>query len=629
MTSVSNTLDNWKPSSHFTHLYQGMNQLSIRTLLPYTLTVARRCRITWWQLALPGILAVLASSAEGASCFLLLPTLNILAGYENEVYAKLTLRLPWLYKFVPDGKAPLATIFLAGIVSLMLLKILANYLSALITSRHVRTFTNELRSLLFEKILNFSKLYFDRISFGQQQEVLTSYVSAVALAMSTVQGVVYGLCCLVVYSVILLYLSPQLTLYVGVLLPVMWLATRWTVKKLCVTSNEHAHQYNELGRAISNSLANITLIKAYCAERTESSRFSHLCRRVASLEISLEKKALLIAPIQETCIVAMLAAVIVFVGLSSTGSKVLLAESLVFLVVLRRAAALFSIFGAARASFASASGPAREVASVLSAEDLDQVRSGDVQCPSPVVDVEFHNVHLSYRDRPAALQGLSLTIRTGETIGIVGASGAGKSSLVGILMKFYQPNYGEVRVNGVPLQEINTTSWLSRVAYVSQDAYLFHGTIRENLVFGITAVPDDDLLWRALEKVRLANLVLSLECGLDTLVGERGVQLSGGERQRVSLARAILKRAELWILDEPTSSLDGDTERQIQADLEEILDCATTIVIAHRLSTIKNADRILVIDSGKIVDNGTIRELLSRQGRFREEWKAQGLETSI
>ncbi len=570
---------------------------------------------------------MVASTAEGGSCFLLLPTLDVLGGFNAEVYQKLANRWPWIVTVLPESRPGLAALLLTGVICLLLVKITTNYFSSLLTTNCVRTFTNELRSMLFERILSFSKLYFDRVSFGQQQEVITTYVAAVAIALSTLQGVAYAGSCLVVYAGILIYLSPQLTLFVSVVLPVMWFITRVIVRKLTVTSREHAAQYNELGRALSNTLGNIPLIKAYTAEAGEAGRFRHLCQRVAALERSLDKKSLMIAPAQEVCTIIMLIAVLLFVGISASGSKSQLAENLVFLVVLRRATALISVFGMARGAMAAAAGPTVEVFSILTMEDETRVTSGNKPAPASLDEVEFRDVSLTYPGGCKALSNLSVVLKRGEMVGIVGSSGSGKSSLIGILMKFYEPGGGGVYVNGVPLSELNTESWLSRVAYVGQDAYLFHGSVRENLLFGSKEQLSDEYLWDALERAHLGALVRSLPSGLETLVGERGVQLSGGERQRLSLARAIMKKADLWILDEPTSALDGETERQVQLDLEEILGGATTIMIAHRLSTLKHADRILVIEGGKLVDDGSIHDLLARQGRFTAEWKAQGLDS--
>ena len=225
--------------------------------------------------------------------------------------------------------------------------------------------------------------------------------------------------------------------------------------------------------------------------------------------------------------------------------------------------------------------------------------------------------------KTGVLQGFSLTVRPGEKIGLVGRSGAGKSTVVTLLLRFFDPAQGRIRIGGVELRDMSLADLRAQVALVAQDTYLFHGTIADNLRI---AKPDatDAELEAAAKAAQIDDFIRGLPDGYATAVGERGAQLSGGQRQRVAIARALLKNAQILILDEATSSVDPASEAAIQTALDHLLERRTTLVIAHRLSTIRKADRILVLNQGAVVEHGTHDELLRQDGLYSKLTHAQG-----
>jgi subfamily B ATP-binding cassette protein MsbA len=237
-------------------------------------------------------------------------------------------------------------------------------------------------------------------------------------------------------------------------------------------------------------------------------------------------------------------------------------------------------------------------------------------------DVGFRNVTFSYPqgDRPA-LRGISLEVVAGTSLAIVGRSGSGKSTLVSLLPRFYDVVSGSILVDGRDIHDYDVRSLRAQIAVVSQDVTLFNDTIRNNIAFG-RKVSESDLL-QAAEAAHVLEFVSALPAGLDTVVGDRGVLLSGGQRQRISIARALLKNAPILILDEATSALDTEAERHIQAALAQLVRNRTTFVIAHRLSTVEQADRIVVLDAGQVVESGTHAELLARDGRYAQLYRLQ------
>jgi subfamily B ATP-binding cassette protein MsbA len=232
-------------------------------------------------------------------------------------------------------------------------------------------------------------------------------------------------------------------------------------------------------------------------------------------------------------------------------------------------------------------------------------------------EVRFEQVTLAYPGKPKpAVDGVNLTVSAGETLALVGASGSGKTSLVNLLPRFYSPTAGRILLDGTPLDDIKLADLRANIALVSQDVTLFNDSVAANIAYGRLATATPDGIRRAAAAAHALEFIEAMPQGFDTLIGENGVKLSGGQRQRLAIARALLKDAPILILDEATSALDTESERHVQAALENLMQGRTTLVIAHRLSTIENADRIVVMDQGRIIEIGSHAELLAKSGAY-------------
>ena len=259
---------------------------------------------------------------------------------------------------------------------------------------------------------------------------------------------------------------------------------------------------------------------------------------------------------------------------------------------------------------------ADRVFEILDTPDEENSTTG-AELPQPVRgEVRFENVSFSYGDQPT-LKGVTIEAQSGETVALVGTTGAGKSTIVNLLCRFYEYDEGLLTVDGVDIKTLSKTSLRSALGYVTQEAFLFNGTVRENMLMAKRSASEEEI-FRAIDAARAGSFVRDLPKGLDTNIGERGVKLSGGEKQRLSIARALLKNPPILLLDEATASVDSQTEVKIQHALDHLMESRTAFVIAHRLSTIQNADRIYVLEKGEVIETGTHSELLAKGGRYAE-----------
>jgi len=249
--------------------------------------------------------------------------------------------------------------------------------------------------------------------------------------------------------------------------------------------------------------------------------------------------------------------------------------------------------------------------------------TGSAKLAKPVSGrLEFDNLSFRYNNTEAGVNEVSIVVPAGHTVALVGATGSGKSTLIKLLLRFYQVKTGEIRIDGVPIDSLTLASLRESIGLVSQDVFLFEGSVRENIAYGEPDATTDTVI-AAAKAAEAMDFIAQLPDGMDTLVGERGVKLSGGQRQRLSLARAILKNPPILILDEATSAVDNETEAAIQKSLATISQNRTVLVVAHRLSTIVMANNIIVLDAGRVVEQGVHDELIELNGFYRRQWQVQ------
>ena len=386
----------------------------------------------------------------------------------------------------------------------------------------------------------------------------------------------------------------------------------------------------EISSRLENNIAGILVIKSFTAEKFESKRVLDASKNYQEANYNAIKLSSLYVPLIRIAIAIGFGGVLLlgsFWVLDNNG-KLTVGELVFFSMMIQRILWPLTRMGVTLDEYERAKASARRTFGLLNTPS----KIVNPQNPKKLTllikgEIKFENVSFSYSGGDEILKDLNFKVKPGEMIGIAGATGAGKSTLVKLLMRLYDPTYGKVLMDGLNLKEINLEEIRKKISLVSQDVYLFHGTIAENISYGLKQ-NNLKFVESASRSAQLHDFVMTLPKRYDTIVGERGILLSGGQRQRLSIARAILKDAPIMIFDEATSSVDTETEREIQTNLANITKGKTALVIAHRLSTIRKADRIIVLSNGKVSEEGNHNELVSRNSTYSYLWKIQSGEIS-
>jgi ATP-binding cassette, subfamily B, bacterial len=477
----------------------------------------------------------------------------------------------------------------------------------------------DLRSGLFRRVLTLDPAYYARVRTGEVLSRLTTDVSLVETLLTTsVSYALRNVLTLVGATALLFFVSPKLTglvlLVVPVLIVPLFLFGRVVRKLTVATQDRFADAVGFAGESVDA----IETVQAFGREGTAISRFEAAVE--AAFGVSLRRmraRALMTALIISVMfggvtLVLWLGAQDVIAGRMSPGTL------LQFVLLSVFAAGAVGALGESWGDVQKASGAMSRIDELMRAEPAIAPPAVPRALPEPPRgEVSMSAVDFAYPGRPdlPALKGFSLTVRPGETVALVGPSGAGKSTVFRLLLRFYDPQGGVVAVDGVDVREADPGAVRSRFAWVSQEAPLFSGSALENLRFGREDA-DLDAVRAAATKAQAAGFLDALPQGFDTPLGERGKSLSGGQRQRLAIARALIRHAPILLLDEATSALDAENEQLVQAALDEAMAERTTLVIAHRLATVLRADRIVVIDDGQVVDEGTHHDLVARGGLY-------------
>ena len=503
------------------------------------------------------------------------------------------------------------------------LKSAIQYASDLSVAFQVRCANSSLRSIIFDRFLTFGKLYYDRVSLGRLNTVLVKFSQVTSGQLNSLQKLASQIFSLVAYFAIMLFISWQLTLLTLLIFPVFIFFFNKMILKFRRISRAHADSEERLDERIFSVLSTIPLVKAHGTEEKERDLFKAINEEEVELSFKLNKKEKLIAPIQELNMMVAFLILACAVMFFIPPGKSHIASYLVFFYLVRLSLPGFNAINQYRTALSRSSVRIERILDVLNDEKKFIVTGGEREFRGLEKKIEFRHLDFYYTQKKQVLSDISFAVEKGKMTAIVGPTGAGKTTLAHLLLRFYDCPSGTIFLDGTDIRYFSLRSLTRHSAYVSQDPLFFDGAIRMNLTYGLGHSVDEGTLHEVLKKTKLFDFVMGLPQQFDTKIGDRGAQLSGGEKQRLAIARALLRNAEILILDEATSSLDSKTEGLIREAIDEAAKGRTVIVIAHRFSTIQHADKIIVLDQGKLLEEGTLDELLMKRGKFYEYWNEQ------
>ncbi|MDY3114146.1 MAG: ABC transporter ATP-binding protein [Helicobacter sp.] len=540
---------------------------------------------------------ILVASATSASAYLVKPVLDDIFLAKDS--AKLFI-LPFLV---------ILAYFAKGLGAY-----LQNYFMNYIGQDIVRNLTN----VLLDKILTFEMDFFNRYRNGELISRITNDIGAVKNAVSNyfIDGIresltILGLICVVIYQ------SPELAFYGLIVMPISLYPIILIARKMRKHSKKMQEKNADISSKIVEIFNNVELIKASAGEKMEHEQFSTHNKELFNVSMKAVRVSELTSPLMETLGAIAIAAVI-FVG----GHKVIAGEI--------SAGAFFSFTTALFMLYT----PFKRISSLYTKiqiafaagdrifEMLDRnpkIKNGSRLLESNIKEVSFSGVDLFYGEKQA-LNGINLSVKKGESVALVGSSGGGKSSLINLLLRLYDPDSGCILINGENIKDFTQESLRSKISIVTQRIFIFNASVAQNIAYGSEIC--EARVKDALKKARILDYVESLPLGIHTMLDEFGANLSGGQRQRISIARALYKNPEILILDEATSALDNKTEEEIKEALKDVIKDKITIIIAHRLSTLELAKRIYFLQKGSIMASGTQEELLQNCSAFMEYYRS-------
>ena len=481
----------------------------------------------------------------------------------------------------------------------------------------------DLRSAMFARLLMLPTRYFDAHSAGSLLSRLTYDVNQVmtAATQALVTLVKDGLAVIGLLGW-MLYLNWRLSLMAFLIAPGIALIVRLVSRRLRRLSRELQNLMGDLTHVIDEMLQSHKVIKIFGGQDYEQRRFHRVNNRVRQFNLKLAAASEASGPLVQLLTVVALGAVIYFASLQSAANLITVGGFVSLLGAMAMLLAPIKRLTKINEQIQRGLAAAETIFALL--DEPPEPDRGTHTLGRAQGAIQFRNLSHRYRDDGSpVIQQFNLDVRPGETIALVGPSGSGKTTLMALLPRFYEPETGDILLDGTPIRDLRLADLRANIAYVSQDIVLFNDTIAANIAYGAGFQASAEQLAHAAESAHALEFIRELPQGMETPVGENGAHLSGGQRQRIAIARALLKNAPILILDEATSALDTQSERKVQQALDTLRQGRTAFVIAHRLSTIENADRIVVLDRGCIVEIGTHHELLAHSGLYASLYQMQ------
>ena len=521
---------------------------------------------------------------------------------------------------IPDRRRQLVILAILTFI-IWGLESLFDYLSAVTWRGISQDIEHNLRTETFENVLSLDMKYFENKSSGRLMAILNDDVNQLERFLDTgANKLLQTATTVIVIGGTFLYISPLIATFAFIPIPIIIFGSFKFTSTIASRYESIRESIETLNSNLSNSISGILNVKSFTRETKELDRIESSSNEVRSANYHAIKLSAAFIPIIRVAILFGFTATLLIGGFLALDGEIKVATYSVLLFITQRLlwpltelGDTFDLYQRAMASF-------NRIFSLKN--ESSEIGNGDVEFKKLENKIELKDVSFSYVDNFNVLNNVDLTINAGQTTAIVGSTGSGKSTLIKLLLRLYEINNGSISYDTNSLKEIELSSLREKIGLVSQDVFLFEGTVIENIAYGDLNASESEV-WNAAQKSEADEFINNLPQKENTIVGERGQKLSGGQRQRISIARAILKNPEILILDEATSSVDNETEAAIQRSLDILKKDRTVIVIAHRLSTVRNADIIYVLENGSVVESGNHDSLLDIEGVYSKLWSVQ------
>jgi len=511
----------------------------------------------------------------------------------------------------------------ALIVGLFLVRGIASYASDYAIGWVANKVVMDLRNAMFAKLLHLPTFYYDNHTSGGLVSKFTFDVLQLTGAATSVVSVLFrDSLTIIALLAYLFYLNWQLTLVALLVGPPAVAITRGFSVRLRAMSRAEQAAMGDLNHALEESIGCHRVVKVFGGQEYEGKRFDFGANKVRSFNMKMTSAAAANVPLVQIVVSIALALIIYLAVRQASASEATVGDFVSFLSALLLIFQPMKRLTGVNQSLQRGLAAAENVFRLI--DEKSESDAGTREISRAKGNIEFRQIGFTYPGavRPA-LDGVSFSIQTGETVALVGGSGAGKTTLANLLPRFYSPDSGQILLDGVDIATLKLASLRANIALVSQDVVLFNDTVAANIAYGRLAGTSEADVVRAAEAAHAMQFIREMSDGLATVIGENGVRLSGGQRQRLAIARAFLKNAPVLILDEATSALDSESERYVQEALDTLMKGRTTLVIAHRLSTIERADRIVVLDTGRVAETGRHADLLAASGIYAKLHRLQ------
>ena len=521
---------------------------------------------------------------------------------------------------IPDRRRQLVILAILTFI-IWGLESLFDYLSAVTWRGISQDIEHNLRTETFENVLSLDMKYFENKSSGRLMAILNDDVNQLERFLDTgANKLLQTATTVIVIGGTFLYISPLIATFAFIPIPIIIFGSFKFTSTIASRYESIRESIETLNSNLSNSISGILNVKSFTRETKELDRIESSSNEVRSANYHAIKLSAAFIPIIRVAILFGFTATLLIGGFLALDGEIKVATYSVLLFITQRLlwpltelGDTFDLYQRAMASF-------NRIFSLKN--ETSDIGNGNIEFKKLEKNIELRNVSFSYVDNFNVLNNVNLTINAGQTTAIVGSTGSGKSTLIKLLLRLYEINNGSISYDSNSLKEIELSSLREKIGLVSQDVFLFEGTVIENIAYGDLNASESEV-WNAAQKSEADEFINNLPQKENTIVGERGQKLSGGQRQRISIARAILKNPEILILDEATSSVDNETEAAIQRSLDILKKDRTVIVIAHRLSTVRNADIIYVLENGSVVESGNHDSLLDIEGVYSKLWSVQ------